>query len=167
MPNLEIHTKYCYSVLILSAIPQCRTGLKALFNPSDCRSTAQAHQVTNIPLTEGQRLKDDHLSMSLRFFSLPLETGPNDRGLPFLSGHPSHYVYACTWICTHVLWVRRQVCYPLGQNCRKVLQHRWKLMFQNKFAFSKKQDDILSSDLRKLWPSPDKNLSLFFHNLGN
>ena len=29
-------------------------------------------QVTDIPLTERQRLKDDHLSMSLRFFNLPL-----------------------------------------------------------------------------------------------
>ena len=40
-------------------------------------------QITNIPLTERQRLKDDHLSTSLRFFNLQLEKGPNDRGLPF------------------------------------------------------------------------------------
>ena len=33
-------------------------------------------QVTDIPLTETQRLKDDHLSMSLRFFNLPLGIGP-------------------------------------------------------------------------------------------
>ena len=40
-------------------------------------------QITDIPLNERQRVKDDHLSMSLRFFSLPLGIGPNDRGLPF------------------------------------------------------------------------------------
>ena len=40
-------------------------------------------QVTDIPLTERQRLKGDHLSMSLTFFSLPLGIGPNDRGPPF------------------------------------------------------------------------------------
>ena len=48
--------------------------------------TAQAQsnsQVTGISLTETQRLKDDHTSMSLRFFSLPLGLGPNDRGLSF------------------------------------------------------------------------------------
>ena len=40
-------------------------------------------QVTDIPLTGRYRLKDDHLSTSLRFFNLPLETGPNDRRPPF------------------------------------------------------------------------------------
>ena len=40
-------------------------------------------QETGIPLTERQRLKDDHLSTSLRFFSLPLGIGLNDRGPPF------------------------------------------------------------------------------------
>ena len=48
--------------------------------------TAQVHsnsQITDIPLTERQRLKDDHLSTSLRFFNLPLGIGQNDRGPPF------------------------------------------------------------------------------------
>ena len=40
-------------------------------------------QITDITLTETQRLKGDHLSMSLRFFNLPLGIGPNDRGAPF------------------------------------------------------------------------------------
>ena len=40
-------------------------------------------QITDIPLTERQRLKDDYLSMSLRFFNLPLGIGPNDRGPAF------------------------------------------------------------------------------------
>ena len=37
-------------------------------------------QITDIPLTERQRLKDDHLLTSLRFFNLPLGIEPNDRG---------------------------------------------------------------------------------------
>ena len=41
-------------------------------------------QITDIPLTERQRLTDDNLSTSLRFFNLPLGIGPNDRGLPHL-----------------------------------------------------------------------------------
>ena len=40
-------------------------------------------QVSDILITEIQRLKNDHLSMSLRFFSLPMGQGPNDRGLSF------------------------------------------------------------------------------------
>ena len=43
-------------------------------------------KVTDIALTEGQRLKDDHLSTSLKFFTLPLGIGSNDRGLTILSG---------------------------------------------------------------------------------
>ena len=39
-------------------------------------------QITDIPQTERQGLKDDHLSTSLRFFYLPLGIGPNDRGPP-------------------------------------------------------------------------------------
>ena len=55
-----------------------------LYDPSDCTSTAHAgSQVNHIPLTERQRLKDDHLSTSLRFFSLPLGIGTDDRGPPF------------------------------------------------------------------------------------
>ena len=49
-------------------------------------------QVTDIPLTERQRLKDDYLSTSLRLFSLPLGIGPNDKRTAILSGHLSHYV---------------------------------------------------------------------------
>ena len=48
---------------------------KALYNPSDCTSTGQD---TDISLTQRQRLKDDHLSMSLRFFGLSLGIGAND-----------------------------------------------------------------------------------------
>ena len=40
-------------------------------------------QITGIPQTKRQRLKDDHLSMSLRFFNLPLGIGHNDGGPPF------------------------------------------------------------------------------------
>ena len=40
-------------------------------------------QITDIPLTERQRLMDDLLSTSLRFFNLPQGIGPNDRGPSF------------------------------------------------------------------------------------
>ena len=40
-------------------------------------------QITDIPLNERQRLKDDRLSTSLRFFNLPLGIGPNDIGSLF------------------------------------------------------------------------------------
>ena len=42
---------------------------------------SSSSQVTGIPLTERQGLKDD--LESLRVFSLQLGIGPNDRGLPF------------------------------------------------------------------------------------
>ena len=40
-------------------------------------------QITDIPLTERQRLKDNSLSTSLKFFNLPDRMEPNDRGPPF------------------------------------------------------------------------------------
>ena len=40
-------------------------------------------QITDFSLTERQRLKDDHLSTSSRFFNLTLGIGPNDRGQSF------------------------------------------------------------------------------------
>ena len=79
-----IFLAYCIGIVcivfMLSAISPCTTGLKALYDPSEVLSNSQ---ITDIPLTERQRLKDDHLSMSLRFFNLPLGIGPNDRGPPF------------------------------------------------------------------------------------
>ena len=84
--------------------------------------------VTGIPLTERQRLKDDHLWMSLRFFSLPLGIIPNDKRTAILSGHPSHYVSACTWVWTNVLWVPKQVCYPLGHSGRCCFGHLYKYL---------------------------------------
>ena len=56
--------------------------LKVLYDPFDYTSTVQLSN-TDIPLTEKKKLKDEHLSTFLRFFNLPLEKGPNDRGLPF------------------------------------------------------------------------------------
>ena len=75
-----------HCVFILSAISPYATGLKALFNPCSCIQLhwySQNSPVTDIPLTERQRLKDDHLSTSLRFFSLTLGIGPNNRGQQF------------------------------------------------------------------------------------
>ena len=45
-----------------------------LIHPN-CTSMAQA-QVTGIPQTERQSLRNDHLSTLLQFLSLPLSTGP-------------------------------------------------------------------------------------------
>ena len=39
-----------YSIFILSTITPCTTGLKIIFDQSDCTSTANS-QVTNVPLT--------------------------------------------------------------------------------------------------------------------
>ena len=72
-------------VFIHSGISPCTTGLKALIKyMTHLTALVQPNsQMTDIPLTERHRLKDDHLSMSLRFFSLPLGIGPNERGPPF------------------------------------------------------------------------------------
>ena len=69
---------YFVFILILSTIFPCTTGLKALYDPPTVQVQSNS-QVTDIPLTERQSLKDDHLSTSLRFFNLPLGIGPNDR----------------------------------------------------------------------------------------
>ena len=53
-------------VFMLSTISPCTTGLKKLYHPSNCTSTAQALKLLTFP-----KLKD-HLSTSLSFFSLPL-----------------------------------------------------------------------------------------------
>ena len=38
--DVQLHYYYYYCVFILSAISQYTTGLKALFNQSDCTGTA-------------------------------------------------------------------------------------------------------------------------------
>ena len=47
--------------------------------------------VTDIPLTERHKLKDGHLSTSLRFFSLHVGKGSSDRR-PLSCCHLSHYI---------------------------------------------------------------------------
>ena len=64
---------YLYFVFILGPISLYTSGLKALYDPSDYTKYSPSSQVACMPLTERQRLKDDHLSMSLRFFNLPLQ----------------------------------------------------------------------------------------------
>ena len=76
-------TALCICVYILSAISPYTTGLKVLFNPSDRHRYSHNSEVTDTSITGGQRLKDDCLSKSLRFFSVILEIGPNDRGRHF------------------------------------------------------------------------------------
>ena len=71
-----------YFVFILSAISPDTTGLKGNMTHPTVQVQSNS-QMTDIPLTERQRLKDDHLSTSLRVLNLPLEIGPNDGGPPF------------------------------------------------------------------------------------
>ena len=66
-------------------------------------------QVTDFPSTERQNFRYDHSPTSLRFFSLPLGIGPNDRGTPFQAGHLSQYVSAWIWDWTQTLCVPGQV----------------------------------------------------------
>ena len=73
--------KLLYYVFILRAISPCTTGLKELYDPFHVQVQSN-FQITDIPLTKRQRLKDDLLSMYLRFFNLQMGIGPNDRGLP-------------------------------------------------------------------------------------
>ena len=69
--------KFCSAVLYLYPVQYLH-----VLQDSKCYltySTVQVQpnsQVTGIPLTEGQRLKDEHLSTSLRVFNLPLGKGP-------------------------------------------------------------------------------------------
>ena len=53
-----------------------------LFEPSFLHKYSQSGLATDIPL-RGKSFRDNRLSMSLEFFSLPLEDGTNDKGLPF------------------------------------------------------------------------------------
>ena len=80
---------YLYSVQYLHVLQDTK---RYIIHP-----TAQVQtnsQVTDIILTERQRLKDDHLSIFLRFFSLPLRIG--GQMYSSLNIHPSPYVSACT-----------------------------------------------------------------------
>ena len=69
---------YLYSVQYLHVLQDSKRYMTHLSVQVQSNS-----QVTDIPLTETQRLKDDHLSTSLRFFNLSLGIAPNDRGPPF------------------------------------------------------------------------------------
>ena len=69
---------------------------KHYWSHPDCTSPAQSLWW---PTTERQSLRDDHLSMSLRIFSLPLGIGC------IVSGHLSGHAPACTWVLIHLLFV--------------------------------------------------------------
>ena len=62
-----------HGIFIISAISQCNARLKEQFEPYDCTSTAQVLKLLTIT-----KLKDkiNHLSMFIRFFSMPLDIGP-------------------------------------------------------------------------------------------
>ena len=89
---MYVRLLYLYSVQYLHVLQDSKHYMTHLTVQEQSNS-----EITNIPLTEAQRLKDDNSSTFLRFFNLPLGIGPNDRG------HLSCYVSACTWDWTHVL----------------------------------------------------------------
>ena len=68
------------------------TELKMLFDPSQLFKYTRRSSVIDIPQTERQSLRDDHLSISLVFFNLPLGIGFNDGRRTNLCSHPNHYV---------------------------------------------------------------------------
>ena len=72
-----------YCIFILSVISPGDTGLKVLSDLSQMYKYSVSSLVTDIILTERQRIRDDHSSMSLRFFRMPLGIGSKDRGQQF------------------------------------------------------------------------------------
>ena len=82
------------------------TGLKVPFDQSQQQYKLQLIIFPKLK----QRLSDDHLSKSKRFFSLSLGIGSNDSG-------PSYHMVMQTtmylfWILNQILYVPWQVCYP-------------------------------------------------------
>ena len=71
-----LHSLVLYCMFILTTISPCTTRLKALYSTHPDCTQVQANCLYWLtsppPQLKEQRLKDDHLSMSLRFFSLPL-----------------------------------------------------------------------------------------------
>ena len=81
--NFFYHTNICilYFCIYTQYLHILQDSKRYMTHP-----TVQVHsnsQITDIPLTERQRLKDEHLSTSLRFFNLPQRIEHNDRGPPF------------------------------------------------------------------------------------
>ena len=94
-------------VLHIYTLSPCTTELKTQFHPS----AGPSSQVTVVPPLKRQRLGNDHLSMLLKFFNLPMKDSLAD-------GHhfkkPSqHYISPCTLDQTHILGVYSRGCHPL------------------------------------------------------
>ena len=55
---------------------------------------------------ELKSLKDGHLQLSGVLLILPIEKAPYIKAPPFLSGHPNHFGFTCTWdtalLCSQV-----------------------------------------------------------------
>ena len=70
---IPIRLGFCnalYCVIILGTLSACTRG------PVRLHTYRSSPLVTDINVIEGQEIKKDHLSTSLRFFSLPLGIGP-------------------------------------------------------------------------------------------
>ena len=70
----------CQVIVLFIYISPLLPGLKVLLDPSWMHKYRPSRPMTDILLTERQRVRDEYLSMSQEFFSLPLEIGPSDRG---------------------------------------------------------------------------------------
>ena len=108
IPHYVGHPLYC--MFILRAISICARELKALLIHPEC---SQSDQVTDIRLTERQRLRRPFINSPEALLPAAGDRSQLQR-TAILSGHPGNYVFACTWVCTQVLCVPRQVSYPPG-----------------------------------------------------
>ena len=75
---LNVLYLYIYSVQYLHVLQDSKHYVTYLTLQGQYNS-----QITDIPLSERQRLKDHHISTSFGFFNLPQDIGSNDRGLAF------------------------------------------------------------------------------------
>ena len=83
---------------------------KVPFHSSQLHKYSSSSVITDIPLTERQSLRENHLSTSMRFLSLPLRIVPNDTGLPFF--------VASKTLCICPYLVSTQVLKPVCSSLR-------------------------------------------------
>ena len=108
--------------VIITTSPYTK-GLKVQFDKTLLYNYSPSSLMTDIPLTERQGLKDDHLSMSRMFFSLPLGIGPIDKGPPFKLVIRATVYLPVLWF-KHVSSVFLDECYPLDHSEQTIVSVR-------------------------------------------
>ena len=86
------------------------TGLKAIFDPSLMHKVQPSFLITKI--TKRQIIRDEKLSVSLEFFSLQLELGPN--AVQEFQKWSSDPLCICLYLGTNQSPLCFQECYPRG-----------------------------------------------------